>query len=178
MAQKTVVMRYSDERDKAYGLAGAVITVVMTDRARSIADINLDAAPGECVTMSHDFGFKGNPRMSAKIVWEQAVDDLGVLLSMVLGNLACRRYLLSGRDIDPAEITAVRTAFREEACDNCGLDADEADRLFNRSLAYVNRVFSYPAIPDIARAFAENLAECRSLSIAEALDYLSDWGIR
>lgn len=178
MAPKTLVMRYSDERDKAYGLAGAVITVVLTDRARSIAEINLDAAPGESMVMSHDFGFKGNPRMSAKIVWEHSVDDLRVLLSMVLGNLACRRYVLAGRSIDRDELAAVRTALRDEACDTCSLDADEADSLFDSSMAYVDRVFRHPAIPDIARAFADDLSQRRSLSIVEALEALSALGIR
>ncbi len=84
-------LRYTDERDKSYGIAGMAITLVACDGEHLLAEIHLDAEPGECMVMTHDFGFKGNPRMSAKIVWEQTLKDLRITTSMALGNLACRR---------------------------------------------------------------------------------------
>ena len=64
-------LHYTDDRDMAYGVAGMTITLVALDGEEYFAGIDLDAPAGEQMLMSHDFGFKGNPRMSAKIVWER-----------------------------------------------------------------------------------------------------------
>ena len=68
-------LAYADEKDKTYGITGMAITLVALDGEEYLAAIDLDAEAGEHLRMSHDFGFKGNPRMSAKIVWEQTLRD-------------------------------------------------------------------------------------------------------
>ena len=87
-------LRYTDERDKTYGLAGMAITLVAIDGEKYLCEINLDADAGEGIVMTHDYGFKGNPRMSARIIWEQTLAELRMTTSMTLGNIACRRYVL------------------------------------------------------------------------------------
>ena len=80
-------LQYSDDRDKAYGVAGMTITLVALDGEDYFSGIDLDAPAGEHIIMSHDYGFRGNPRMSAKVVWEQIMRELRITASLALGNL-------------------------------------------------------------------------------------------
>lgn len=146
-------LRYSDERDKTYGIAGMAITIVALDGEKYLSGISLDAEPGEHIAMSYDYGMRGNPRISAKIIWEQAVNDLRLSTSMVLGNIACRRYVLGHRPLGSADTEAIRLAVRSEAGTHCELDNDEADRLFDGCLSYVLRIFRHPGIQEVAHSF-------------------------
>ena len=170
-------LRYTDERDKTYGLAGMAITLVAIDGEKYLCEINLDADAGEGIVMTHDYGFKGNPRMSARIIWEQTLAELRMTTSMTLGNIACRRYVPGHRDIDQADITPVREAVRLEGLDHCGLDNDEADRLFDSCLSYVRRVFRHSGVQEVAHTFAGHISRRRTLSGAEAIEILSSLGL-
>ena len=171
-------LAYADEKDKTYGITGMAITLVALDGEEYLAAIDLDAEAGEHLRMSHDFGFKGNPRMSAKIGWEQTLRDLRLTTSMAIGNVACRRYVLAHRGISAADTTELRNAMRQDATDHCGLDADEADRLFESCMSYVDRIFRHAGIAGVADGFAERLARQRALSGSEAIEILASLGLR
>jgi len=170
-------LRYADERDKIYGLAGMAITLVALDGEKYLSEINLDAPAGEGIVLSHEYGFKGNPRMSARIVWEQTLSDLKMTTSMTLGNIACRRYVLGHRGIADDDIRPVREAVRAEGHDHCSLDDDEADRLFDGCLSYVQRVFRHPGVQEVAQNFAGHISRKRTISGAEAIEILSSLGL-
>lgn len=171
-------LRYADERDKTYGIAGMAISLVACDGGHLLAEIKIDADPGECMVMANSFGLKGNPRMSAKIVWEQTVQELRATTSMVLGNIACRRYILDHMTMTPADTHHVMLAVREEAREHCALDTDEADALFGNCLSYVDRVFRHSGVQEIARRFADRLAAQRTMSADEAIELLAQLGMR
>lgn len=170
-------LRYTDERDKIYGLAGMAITLVALDGEKYLCEISLDAPAGESIVMSHDYGFKGNPRMSARIVWKQTLADLRMTASMTLGNIVCRRYVLGHRGVADDDINPVREAVRADASDHCGLDNDESDRLFDGCLSYVQRVFRHPGVQEVAHSFADHIGRRRTLSGAEAIEILSSLGL-
>lgn len=171
-------LRYADERDKVYGLAGMAITLVVLDGDDYLRAIDLDAAPGEELAMSADFSFKGNPRMSAKIVWEQTLRDLRLIVSMTLGNIMCRRYILAHSRLRPGDTDSIRAALRYDAGEHCGLDTDEADRLFESCSQYVDRIFRHAEVVDVAHNFAGHLARRRSLSGYEAVEILASLGLK
>ncbi len=160
-------LSYADERDKTYGITGMTITLVVCNAEDYLSEIHLDNQPGECMVMAHQFGFKGNPRMSAKIVWEQTLNDLRVTTSMALGNLMCRRYILDRKPLTD-----------DEASEHCALDNDESARLFDACYHTVDRIFRHSAIRPIADSFAEQLTNRRTLSANEAIEILAQLGIR
>lgn len=171
-------LSYADDRDKTYGVAGMAITIVALDAEDYLDGINLDGDPGEHILMSHDFASKGNPRMSAKIVWEQTLKDLRLWTSMALGNVVCRRYVLAHRGLTTSDQTELRSALRRDAEEHCGLDSDESDRLFDSCLGYVDRIFRHQGVLPIADSFARTLAERRTLTASEAIDILASLGLR
>lgn len=170
-------LRYANERDKIYGLAGMAITLVALDGEKYLSEIRLDAPAGECLVMSHDYGFKGNPRMSARIVWEQTLSDLRMTTSIILGNIVCRRYVLGHCGIAADDLEPVRAAVRSDARDHCDLDDDESDRLFDGCLNYVQRIFRHSGVQEVAHTFAGHIGRRRTLSGSEAIEILSSLGL-
>lgn len=173
-----ISLKYKDERERSYGITGMAITMVALDGENYLAELRLDGAPGEGVVMTPAYGCKGNPRMSAKIIWEQSVDELRLSASMILGNLACRRYVLSHKPLDSAESSAIREAVRADARVHCALETDEADRLFESCMGYVNSIFRHSGVHDIAHSFAEQLTARRTMTGSEAVELLASLGLR
>lgn len=162
----------------AYGVAGMTITLVALDGEEYFSGIDLDAPSGEHLIMSHDYGIKGNPRMSAKIVWEQTLSELRLAASLALGNLTCRRYLLAHMAVRPAELDAIRDALRHDASQHLDMEKDEADHIFDNSRQYADRLFRHQGVADIAHSFAGKLIDKHQMSASEALEILSSLGLQ
>lgn len=171
-------LKYNDELDKSYGLAGMVISLVASDGEELLSEISMDAPAGESLVMSHDYFFSGNPRMSAKVVWSATLEHFRLSTSMLLGNVMCRRYVLRRLPVDRATSDCLRELVCSEAGDSCALERDEADALFDRCYSYVDRLFSHNAVHSMAVEFSEILRKRRSLSAQEALETLNRLGNR
>lgn len=169
---------YADERDKAYGVASMTVTLVALDGEEHLGGIDIDASAGDEIYMVQTFGMKGNPRMSAKILWEQSVKELRLSASMALGNLVGRRYVLAHRGLTRDDTEALRRVVRTEASEHCSLDFDEADRLFDHCLSYVDRLFRHSGVQVVTHGFAKHVIDRRQLSAAEAFELLSSLGLR
>ncbi|MBD5183048.1 MAG: hypothetical protein K2F99_07655 [Muribaculaceae bacterium] len=172
------ILSYTDETDKAYGLTGSVITLVAADGEGYLEALDLDAEPSEAITMVPGVGLKANPRMSAKIIWSQAVKELRVFSLMAIGNVACRVYVQSHRTLSPDEEALLRSTVAEEAARHCELEADEADTLFNTNLRFVEQLFEHSSLHSVARSFSSSLIKRRQLSGAEAIEILASLGLR
>ncbi len=173
-----LTLKYSDERDKAYGIAGMAITLTACDGAHLLAEIDLDDDAGSNMHMSNIFAVDGNPRMSAKAVWAQSVKDLRAVTSMALGNIACRRRMLGSAAVGAAADSGLRRLVRELGKDQCGLEADEADALFDSCSGYVRRIFAHSAITGVADGFCKHIIECRRMTATDMVEYLASLGIR
>lgn len=169
-------LRYTDDRDKACGIAGMAITLVACDAMHLLSEIDYDAAPGSNMRMVNVFAVGGNPRMSAKVVWNQSVKDLRAVLSMVLGNVACRQRL--GTGLAASHDNSLRLLVREQGAAHCSLDADECDALMEDCRNYVSRIFRHHAIPAIADSMSRRIMERHRMSAAEIIEYLASLGLR
>ncbi len=176
MAER-INLRYSDERDKLYGISGMAITLVACNGEDLLSEVRVDAPAGSNMVMNHDFAFNGNPRMSAKIVWAQTMKDLRAMTSMTLGNIVCRRRLLSGMPVEQDLIGGLRELVRGECAEQCGLERDEADAMFGACHSYVERLFAHMAVCTMAERLADRLAERRTLSGSEVVEYLDSLGL-
>ena len=171
-------LSYTDELDKSYGIAGMAITIVALDAQDLLDRIDIDAEPGHTMQMTAHFGMRGNPRMSAKILWEESVRDLRVTTSMALGHITCRRAVACNAPVASDETERLREAVRYEGARHCDLEEDEADALFEHCNEYVHRIFRHAGLPQIVHAFADRLRKQRSMSTAELVDTLAQFGLR
>lgn len=166
-------LRYTDEQDRALGLAGVAISMVAWDGERMLSAISLESEPGAGVEVTPDFHFAGNPRFSARLAWQQMVKQTELASAMIIGNAMCRWYVGRGRRLSSAVNATLRGLVRDEARTICSLDDDETDRIFTHTTEYLDRLFSHSTVASVAAHFADTLRERRRLTASEVLDELS-----
>lgn len=170
------VLKYKDENDRSMGLAGSAIALVIWDGEDKLAAINLDSLPGEGMEMTPDFGFAGNPRLSARLAWQMMLKELELTSAMVMGNVMCRSYVGQGRQPSSSARAALRAILRDEAISACSLEDDEFDHMYSRLLDIQSQVFAHSEVASMARSLADDILSHRRLSAAEVLDRLDRLG--
>lgn len=165
-------LKYIDEKDKSYGLAGMAISMVVLDGEEYLNGISMDAPVGEGIDLSPEFYFVGNPRLSAKIAWNEMLKHFQISSVMILSNIMCRNYVQHRRKLTSELINDLKSFVREEARDNCSLDEDESDVLFDKSISYFDRLFSYARVHEIAHDLAASLVKQRHMTSQEVIEQL------
>jgi len=164
--------KYTDDTDRAYGAAGMAIALVVCDGDEILYSIDLDAEPADMLVLSPDFFFAGNQGVSAKAVWTQQVKNFNLGVAMLISNVMCRHMVHSGKEI-PADMTReLKALAHDEGAGTCALDADEVDRIFDKSYNYLWRVFSHRGVQAVARDFVTTLSARRTLSHLDILEQL------
>lgn len=166
-------LKYVDEADKAYGLAGMAIALVAWNAEEWLESINLDAAPEEAMHMSAEYYLLTAPRVGAKAVWEQALKRYRIVAAMTVANVTCREMVLRRRGISSAIDTAMRSLLLEEGDALCGLESDEVGRVYNKSYGYCRQLFGHPGVCQLARQFADAIASRKVMSAAEVFELLA-----
>lgn len=165
-------LKYNDERDRSYGLTGVAISLMVLDAEDYLDNITMDAPVGSSVEFSHDFFCFNSPAFSAKSAWNERLKHFQVIAGMVIANLMCRNYVQHRRKLSSDTIKSLRNFVREEGESVCSLEKDEADEVFDRSVSYFDRLFSYARVHDIANEFAGNLVAQRTVSAQEVIERL------
>lgn len=163
---------YTNEAHRAYGVAGMAISLVIFDGEDMLASVDIDRNPGEMMEMAPDFYFTGNPSLSAKAAWSRIVSNFNLTAAMILGNALCRSLVLERRELAKELLASLHDTIVGEAAETCSLEADEAERLFNKDLSYLYRVISNSNVHDIAHDFAGQLRQTRRMSRHDVVDAL------
>lgn len=167
-------LKYADETDKSFGLAGMAISLMAWDAEEWLEAINLDAAADEALHMSAEFYLCIAPRVGAKAVWEQALKRFRITAAMTVANVACREMAHKGHStISTSTDTALRKALADEGAALCDLEDDEVSRVYGKSLAYCNRLFAHPAVCQLADRLASTLRQSRTMSAREVWEILA-----
>ena len=167
-----IQLKYNGERDRSYGLTGVAISMVALDAEDYLDSISLDAPVGNSVEFSHDFFFMTSPSFSAKSAWNERLKHFQITAGMIIANMMCRNYVQHRRKLSSDILDSLRRFVRDEGEALCSLDNDETDNVFNRSVSYFDRLFSYARVHEIANDFADNLINQRRISAQEAIERL------
>lgn len=171
MTQQPFSLTYINEDDRAYGLAGMVISLASLDAIDRVAQICLDA-DGPMVEFSHAYYFSGSPSISPKSTWDNLVQNFHLTTSMVVSNILARS-LVRLKEAAPGEIMAqIYDEVRKEGEETCSLEDDEIENLYNNALRRSQRLFSNPRLHSAIDEFARIISRRRSLSGMEILDEL------
>lgn len=166
-------LKYRDERDRSYGLTGVAISLVALDAEDYLDCISMDAPVGNSIEFSQDFFFVTGPVFSAKSVWNERLKHFQIIAGMVIANLMCRNYVQHyRRKLSTDMLKNLRDFVRDEGEDVCSLDKDETDDIFDRSVSFFDRLFSYARVHEIANDFAENLVRQRIVSAQDVIERL------
>ncbi|MDE6017856.1 MAG: hypothetical protein K2G85_03465 [Muribaculaceae bacterium] len=170
--EPTLNLAYSNEDDRAYGLAGMAISLAALNAFDRIAEVNLDGDDGLMVEFSNEYYFSGNPSISPKSTWDNLVQNFHITASMVISNVMSRSLVRMHRDVPMELLGAIHEEILKEGRDTCGLEDDEIDALFNRTLSYSRRIFANPRLHPAIEEFAGIISRRRSLSGNEIRDEL------
>lgn len=167
-------MKYNSADDKAYGLSGAAIGLYVLDGEAYIGCISVEPEKDEAFSFTPDFYFAGNPRVSAKSVWNHLLENYHLCQAMVISDIMCRRIVAGGNDdIPQKEQHLLRKYVFEEGKKSLSLEQDEMERIFNKDYVYLRRIFSHPGVQNVARHFASTLQERKTLMREQVLEILA-----
>lgn len=164
-------LKYSDEEDKAYGLAGMAISMASLDALDRITEVYLDSE-GPMVVFTHDYYLPSSPAVSPKAVWNHLMNNLQLTTSLVLGNVMARTLVRLGRQAEAEVLEQVRGIVREEGRDFCELEQEEADAVFEKLLHHSLRLFHNPRLHPAVRELADVMARRRRLSVIDLAEEL------
>lgn len=164
-------LKYTDEADKSLGVAGMAIALLACDSENYIAAVSIEDGE-ETIDFTPEAFFITNPRFSAKITWNRLMKEYQIYSGMLMGNVICR-FVQSHRRLSPETIDLIHDIVREHGCSVCELESDEIDTLFNKDLAYFNRLFNHPSVFEVARDFALTLQKSRRMSAGDVFESLS-----
>lgn len=167
-----LTLSYSNEDDRAYGLAGMAISLAAIDAIDRVAEVNLDGVDGTMVEFANEYYFSGNPSISPKSTWDNLVQNFHITVSMVISNVMSRSLVRMHSDVPVDVLGEVHDEILREGRDSCGLEDDEVDALFNRALSYSRRIFANPRLHPAIDDFARTISRKRVLSGHEIIDEL------
>lgn len=170
MSSDIVSLHYSNEDDRAYGLAGMAISVAALDAMDRVAGVSLDEEP--MVTFSHEYYFSGSPSISPKTTWENLLQNFQITSAMVISNVMARHMVRMHSDVPTELYDALHTEIAEEGKESCSLEDDEIDALFNKTRSYMGRIFRNPRLHPAIDDFARTISRRRALSGREIIDEL------
>ena len=170
--EEALTLEYSNEDDRAYGLAGLAISIAALDAFDRVAEVSLDGDDDTMVEFSNEYYFSGSPSISPKSTWDNLVQNFHITASMVISNVMSRSMVRMHRDVPVDVLGALHEEILREGRDSCGLEDDEIDALFNRTLSYSRRIFSNPRLHPAIDEFARIISRRRTLSGNEIRDEL------
>lgn len=164
------VLKYKDERDKSMGIAGMAISIVINDKEDYLASVSLEEGENS-FNLSEEFYFVSNPRISARIAWNELLNQYQIASGLLLSNVLCRNYV-EGKSPTAEMLETIHNMIIDEGRDHCSLDEDEAEKVYSSSLNYYRRIFMHPSVCAIARDFSDRLIRDRRMSAGEVFDAL------
>lgn len=170
--EMNIDFKYKDEQDKCYGLTGVAMSAVIWDVENLISAIYLDSDAFQSIKYTPQLLVDGNPEISPRKVLEINVEKYRLTMGMILSNILCRTYVLEAKFINHKTKQNILEYFVKEGNNECSLERDEVEDIFNKNYDYLSRIFSHPEVQKIAHDFANKLSDCRTLSQSEIIEAL------
>ncbi|MDE7125356.1 MAG: hypothetical protein K2O12_02615 [Muribaculaceae bacterium] len=165
-------LKYIDEEDKAYGLAGMSVAAVIWDEIEAISSISLDDEDESSLEFASDYVYSAPAGISVKNVWQHAFMHYRLCVRLLLSNVACRTMVRQRTDVPDKTVRMMKSMISEEGQRQCSLENDEAEMVFKKNYNDVCRIFNHSAVRQIADEFVADLKECRRMTAADIIDRL------
>ena len=166
-------LQYKDERDRSYGLTGMAVAMYIWDGEEYLVALDMESAPGQGLHLSPAFNMYRNPRMSARLVWQDMLKQFELSTAILLGNAMCRSYCGGGSGrLSSAATAMIRALVRDEGREICSLDDDEINTVYDKTYRYLDQLFTHSRVVETVHELAAALLTHRTLTAAEAIDRL------
>ena len=171
MADKKI-MKYRDELDKSYGVAGMALGLSVFDADDLFTAVTIDAEGPECIQFTPEFFFAGNPRLSPRGAWKYILGHYRISVGLAVANALCRRMVLDNSRVDDKSRDQLFNAAYDDGRDYCQLERDEVEPIFDEAFENLTRLFSDSRVRKAMDTFADALQQRRTLSHIDVNDIL------
>ena len=130
-------MRYRDELDKSYGVAGMALGLTVFEANDLFTAVTLDADGPGCIQFTPEFFFAGNPRLSPRGAWKYILGHYRISVGLTVANALCRRMVLDNGKVDDRLRDQLFNAAFEDGRDYCQLERDEVEPIFDEAFMCV-----------------------------------------
>ena len=165
-------MKYRDELDKSYGVAGMALGLSVFDADDLFTGVTLDADGPGCIQFTPEFFFAGNPRLSPRGAWQYIVGHYRITVGLAVANALCRRMVLDNDSVDDQLRDDLFNAAWEDGRDFCQLERDEVEPIFDEVFDSMKQLFSNSQVRKAMDTFADALQQRRTLSHIDVIDIL------
>ena len=167
-------MKYRNEEDKCYGVAGMAIGLSIFDADDLLTEVTIDADSGDNLRFVPDYYFTGSPRVPASKSWHHIYSHYQVSMGLAIANAMCRKMVLDHGVLDRKRREELLDAAVADGQSLCQLDRDEVEPLFDKSYSYLMRVFGNREIQGAISAFVKQLQQRRTLTRGEVAELLQE----
>ncbi len=176
MANK-LEMKYRDELDKCYGVAGMALGLSVYEASDLFTAITLDASTGGSIQFTPEFFFAGNPRLSPRGSWQYILGHYRISVGLAVANALCRRMVLDNDKVDNKLRDELFNAAYEDGRDYCQLERDEVEPIFDEVFESMSRLFADSRVRRAMDTFADALQQRRTLTHIDVSDILQQLNI-
>ena len=176
MSEKRI-MKYRDELDKSYGIAGMALGLSLLDADDLFTAVTLDGDGPGCIRFTPEFYFAGNPRLSPRGAWQYIVGHYRITVGLAVANALCRRMVLDNGSVDDKLRDDLFNAAYEDGKDFCQLERDEVEPIFDEAFSNMARLFNDARVRRAMDAVADALKQRRTLSPIDVSDILQQLDI-
>ncbi len=170
-------MKYRDELDKSYGVAGMALGLSVFEADDLFTSITLDADETGCIQFTPEYFFAGNPRLSPRGAWQYILGHYRISVGLAVANALCRRMVLDNERVDDQLRDDLFNAAYEDGRDFCQLERDEVEPIFDEAFDNMTRLFGNSKVRKAMDAFADALQQRRTLSHIDVTDILQQLNI-
>lgn len=165
-------MKYRDELDKNYGVAGMALGLSVFDAADLFTSITLDGDGPGAIEFTPEFFFAGNPRLSPRGSWQYMLGHFRISVGLAVANALCRRMVLDNDKADQQLRDQLLNAACDDGRDYCQLERDEVQPIFDEAFENMSRLFADSRVRKAMDSFADALQQRRTLSHIDVVDIL------
>jgi hypothetical protein len=165
-------MKYRDELDKSYGVAGMALGLSVFDAADLFTSITLDGDGPGAIEFTPEFFFAGNPRLSPRGSWQYMLGHFRISVGLAVANALCRRMVLDNDKADQQLRDQLLNAACDDGRDYCQLERDEVQPIFDEAFENMSRLFADSRVRKAMDSFADALQQRRTLSHIDVVDIL------
>lgn len=165
-------MRYRDEDDKCYGIAGMAIGLAIFEAQDMFTGVTLDGDGLDCIIFVPQYYVSGNPAIPAVSAWQDVYQRYQVTMGLTIADTLCRKMLHDKGVVDKKLRKALLDAACEEGMASCQLENDEVENIFDKSFQYLLQAFKNSQVRNVIEELVAKLKERRSMSSCDIMDVL------
>ena len=164
-------MKYRDETDKCYGIAGMSIALAIFEAEDLLSGVSLDGEGLDCLTFVPNY-YSGSLSLSPSTVWQDVFQRYQVTLGMTIADTMCRKMLHDKGVVDKKLRKSLLDAACEEGRLSCQLENDEVEHIFDKYYQYMLQTFKNRNVHTVIGSMVKRLQADRSLSSCDVLEML------